>query len=77
MRYFSDSMRHLVCWPYSIENLHRMARDLGLAQCWYHSGASYPHYDIPKKRVAEIAARTEVVSARVVLAICKGEAPPS
>ena len=25
MRYFCDNARHLVCEPYSIENLHRMA----------------------------------------------------
>jgi FMN phosphatase YigB (HAD superfamily) len=76
LRYFSDSLRHLVCWPYSIANLHAMARNLGIKQCWYHTGASYPHYDIPKTRVAEIRAKTERVSGRAILAICKGEAPP-
>jgi len=75
LRYFSDSMRHLVCWPYSIENLHAMALDLRIHRCWFHLG-HYAHYDIPKRRVAEIAQRTEVVSPRVILAIVKGGAPP-
>lgn len=69
-------MRHLVCVPYSITNLHAMAADLGLKRCWYHSGASYPHYDIPKLRVSEIQARCTVVSPRDILTIVKtGQAP--
>lgn len=66
-------MRHLICVPYSIENLHRMAEDLGIKRCWFHSGASYPHYDIPKRRIAEITAKCELVSARHILAIIKGD----
>jgi hypothetical protein len=79
-------MRHLVCWPYSIQNLHDMAAKFRLHRCWFHAskprtlGSSsenrLAHYDIPKRRMAEIAAQTEVVSARIILAICKGEAPP-
>lgn len=71
MRYFSDDMRHLVCLPYSVTNLHAMARDLGIARCWFHAGR-FPHYDVPKRRIGEIAARTERVSPRVILGICKG-----
>lgn len=66
-------MRHLVCVPYSVENLHAMAADLGIKRCWFHSGTSYPHYDIPKRRIAEIQAKCEVVSARDILRIVKGE----
>lgn len=73
MRYFCDGMRHLVCLPYTEENLHRMAEDLGIKRCWFHRGASYMHYDIPKRRVAEITARCEVVPAREILRIVKGE----
>lgn len=67
-------MRHLVCHPYSVANLHAMAEKLGIKRCWFHSGR-LAHYDIPKKRAAEIASMTEVVSARFVLKIVKGEDP--
>lgn len=68
MRYYSDAKRHLVCVPYSVENLHRMAADLGIKRCWFHAGDK-PHYDIPKTRIAEIQAKTEVVSSRQILSI--------
>lgn len=70
MTYYSDDARHLVCAPYSIENLHAMAADLGIARCWFHAGKP-PHYDIPKRRVEEIRARTVQVSRREILTICK------
>ena len=76
MTYYSDDQRHLVCYPYSVENLHAMARALGIKRCWFHSGALYAHYDIPKRRIAEIHSKTVVVSPRVILRIVKGEPPP-
>ena len=65
LKFFADQQRHLICTPYSIENLHRMAEELGLKKCWFHSGygngaAAAParprlaHYDIPKRRIDEI-----------------------
>ena len=74
MKYFSDKHRHLVCYPYSVEGLHEMAMDLKIARAWYHVGR-YPHYDIPKRRVEEIAAKTEVVSGRIILRIAQGLVP--
>ena len=71
MKYYCDSMRHLVCVPYTDENLHQMALDLGIKRCWFHSSASYKHYDIPKKRVEEIASKCEVVTPRRILEIVK------
>lgn len=68
--YFSDDKRHLVCSPYSIENLHLMASDLGIKRCWYHS-KPYPHYDIPKKKIEEIKTKTKVVSPREIIKIIK------
>lgn len=64
--YLCDNKRHLVCKPYSVENLHRMASDLGIKQCWYHGGKK-PHYDIPVTRQAEITARCTVVAPREIL----------
>ena len=72
MRYLCDTMRHLVCLPYSVENLHAMARDLKIKRCWYHGG-NHPHYDIPKRRIAEITAKCELVAPRRILEIIKGQ----
>lgn len=30
MKYYSDNQRHLVCLPYSVENLHIMAESLNI-----------------------------------------------
>lgn len=72
--YYSDGNRHLVCVPYSVENLHAMAERLGIKRCWFHRGR-LAHYDVPKMRRAEIAARTIVVSSRDILRIIKGTFP--
>ncbi|TXH10923.1 MAG: DUF4031 domain-containing protein [Spirochaetes bacterium] len=74
MRFLSDNQRHLVCFPYSIDGLHQMAKELKIGRWWFHSGR-LAHYDIPKKRMAEIALKTEVVSPRVILKVIKGESP--
>lgn len=68
LQYICDAHRHLVCTPYSIENLHRMARELGIHRGWFHGG-KHPHYDIPKRRISEIKAKCRVVSSRDLLAI--------
>jgi len=73
MTFYCDDARHLVCVPYSIENLHAMAAELGIKRHWFHAGAKYPHYDIPKLRINEIRSRCTVVSSREILAICKGQ----
>ena len=78
MKYFCDDSRHLVCEPYSITNLHKMAEDLGIKRCWFHKS----HYDIPKRRIEEIKAKCEVVSSRRILEIImpqmsNGKAPTS
>ena len=48
-----------------------MAADLGIKRCWFHSGR-HPHYDIPKRRIAEITAKCELVSEREILRIIRG-----
>lgn len=72
LTYYCDEMRHLVCVPYSIPNLHRMAEDLGIKRCWLHPSPKHHHYDIPKRRIAEIEAKCVFVPARVILKIMKG-----
>jgi len=70
LRYLCDRSRHIVCLPYSIDNLHAMARDLGLSRGWFHDGR-WPHYDMPTARIEELTARCEVVSPRVILNVIR------
>lgn len=65
MTFYCDKQRHLVCIPFSIENLHTMAKELKIKKCWFHDS----HYDIPKKRIKEITAKCVVVSPRNILNI--------
>lgn len=69
-----DAQRHLVCEPYSVDNLHRMAEELGIGRHWYHASAKYPHYDVPKREWGRYAEdpRVNVVSPRVILEVVRG-----
>ena len=67
-KYFTDGKRHLVCLPYSIENLHKMAIDLNINRCWFHRD----HYDVPKKRMEEISSKCELVSSKEIVRIING-----
>lgn len=68
MKYITDGKRHLICVPYSIENLHKMAEDLNINRCWFHNG-NHKHYDIPKLRIKEIEAQCEIVSLKQLVRI--------
>lgn len=70
--FYCDDQRHLVCKPYSIENLHRMAVQLGIKRCWFHNG-KFAHYDIPKLRIKEIESKCIIVDSKSILKIIKGE----
>lgn len=74
MRIYADKVRHLICVPYTKENLHLAAESLGIKRCWYHANP-YPHYDIPKKSVDEVLTNpiVHVVSAREIMWIIKRE----
>lgn len=65
LTYLCDKSRHLVCIPFSIENLHQMALDLGIKRCWFHKN----HYDIPKRRIEEITSKCQVVSSKDIINI--------
>ena len=68
MEYLCDKEgRHLICVPYSIENLHKMAEDLNIKRCWFHKN----HYDIPKRRIEEISNKCKIVSTREIVKIIK------
>lgn len=72
MKYYCDNGRHLVCVPYTKENLHKMAQDLNIKRCYFHYSKDHPHYDIPKKRIKEIQNKCNVVSGKEILKIIKG-----
>ena len=69
MKYYCDNKRHLVCVPYSIENLHKMADSFSISRAWFHKN----HYDIPKKRISEITNKCTSVSPCDILKIIKGD----
>ena len=76
LTYYADPKRHLVCVPYSIENLHRMAQDLGIKRHWFHAGKNKAHYDIPLTRKKEILGRVHhVVSPKTIVKITQGKYP--
>lgn len=68
MTYYCDDKRHLVCKPYSVDNLHTMANDLGIDRGWFH----HNHYDIPKKRIKEITGKCTLVNTREIVKIIHG-----
>ena len=68
MEFICDSHRHLVCLPYSIENLHKMASELDIKPCWFHKD----HYDIPKKRIEEIESKCRIVTTKEIVGIVRG-----
>jgi hypothetical protein len=68
MEYYCDNKRHLVCKPYSIENLHIMAESLSIKRCWFHKN----HYDIPKRRIVEITDKCILISPKEILSIING-----
>lgn len=69
LKYICDKYRHLICVPYSIENLHIMAEELDLKRCWFHKN----HYDIPKRRDRrlEIEAQCRKVNSRTIVDIIR------
>ena len=68
MKYVCDTKRHIICIPYSLDNLHEMAYALGINRCWFHKD----HYDIPKRRIDEITKQCEIVSSRDIVRIISG-----
>lgn len=67
--YYCDNKRHLVCKPYSLDNLHLMAKELKIKKCWFHIN----HYDIPVKRMEEIMKRCTVVSSKEIVRIINNQ----
>ena len=68
LEYYCDNKRHLVCKPYSIQNLHIIAKQLNIKNIWFHKN----HYDIPKKRIEEIMSKCNIVSTKEIINIING-----
>ena len=66
LKFYCDNSRHLICEPYSIANLHKMALELNIKKCWFHN-SKHPHYDIPKKCIKEIQSKCEIISSKELL----------
>lgn len=73
---YCDGSRHIIAYPYTRENLHRVARELGLRRHWFHASDDHPHYDMPLSRVEELTRRCVKVPARDLLRIVRGLPPP-
>lgn len=58
LKYVTDGKRHLICVPYSIENMHQMARELLIKKFWFQKN----HYIIPESREVEIEKKCKKVS---------------
>lgn len=69
IQYICDDKRHLICYPYSLNNLHLMAKDLEINKAWFHTD----HYDIPKLRQKEISDKCEIFSSKDIVDIIKGK----
>jgi len=67
MKFLCDTKRHLICLPYSKENLHKMADELDICRCWFHKN----HYDIPKRRIEEITNKCQLISSKEIVKIIK------
>ena len=70
MKVLYDEQRHLITVPYTVENLHRAAQQLGIKRCWFHKD----HYDIPKRMMARMPETVaEKVSPREIARIVRGK----
>lgn len=68
LTYLTDGQRHLICYPYSKDNLHRMASDLNIKKHWMHKN----HYDIPKSRIDEITEKCTMITTKELIKIING-----
>lgn len=68
IKYYCDDRRHVVCLPYSVENLHKMAEDLNIKKYCYRASPK-PNYKMPKKRINEITQKCTLVGIETIRTI--------
>ena len=68
---YSDGI-HLISNE-SLEELHSFCEEIEIKPCWFHTGSSFPHYDIPKRRRETIFEdpRIQRVTPREIVALLK------
>lgn len=69
LTFYCDTKKHLICVPYSIDNLHLMATILGIHKNWFHYSNGRAHYDIPKQRIKEIQSKAVIIKSTELLSI--------
>lgn len=58
LKYVCDKWCHLICEPYSTENLHIMARQIGLDKQWFRK----TYYEIPDYLRKEINKQCQIIT---------------
>lgn len=73
LTYFYDKNRHLVCLPYNVENLHLMARRLGISRSWFHGSKDnrHPHYDVPVSMMGHVGNSAVLLTPKGVVRLCQ------
>jgi len=71
LEYLTDGKRHLICRPYSVSNLHKMAKELNINKCHFElsKNGRKPHYDIPKLRKQEIELKCTFIKSKEIIKI--------
>lgn len=66
-----DDGGHIVCLPYTVDNLHRMAKELGLARSRFRNPEDgWPYYSVPMTLRHDILDRTDVEFVSVEQLLC-------
>lgn len=65
MTFYYDKKRHLVCLPYTVENLHKMADELKISRDCFHQN----HYDIPIDALEEVSKKCVYLNERQMITI--------
>ena len=65
--YLTDGKRHLICVPYTIPNLHQMAKELGIGAWWFHKN----HYDIPLFAQESVEKRCRKIDSKEIVEIIR------
>lgn len=69
LRYLCDENRHLICLPFSLENMKEMLFQLELKRKGLSKTPGKRFYRIPHERLLEIMAQCELVPAWEILEI--------
>lgn len=67
-----DRFRHVVCSPYSENNLHATAERLGIGRHWFHRG-SRPHYDSPKRMHGALISALGATDPREIVRVIRSQ----